>query len=217
MSSFLERLRFDAFGGREKTRAVDLRGWVNGGFRECLDVVAEHVAGRDDAVVLEVGSWKGASAVMIAERLKPHLRWLVCIDTWLGSPEFYTWGLDDETRGGSLLRERGYPTVFHTFANNVLASGHADVVAPFPISSIQAAEVLAFHKIEADVVYIDASHEHDAVLADLKAFGPLIRAGGIMWGDDWSWSGVRSAVSEFAESRGLSIVNVGGDNWMMYV
>lgn len=214
MSRFLERLRSNAFEGRQPADTVDLQGWVNVGFQECLDSVARHIG--EDAVVIEVGSWKGASAVRIAEALKPKLAWLVCIDTWLGSPEFYTWGLDDPTRGVSLGHVEGYPTVFHTFADNVLAKGHADVVAPFPMSSIQAADVLAFHGVKADAVYIDASHEHEAVLADLKAYKPLVKDKGIMWGDDWNWDGVRTAVTEFGAIHGLKVTAV-QDNWIIYL
>jgi cephalosporin hydroxylase len=36
-----------------------------------------------------------------------------------------------------------------------------------------------------DVIYIDADHHYDAVLADLFAYAPKLKSGGILWGDDF--------------------------------
>ena len=217
MDDFLSRLRESAFKDTGPG-AVDVHGWVNQGFDECLKIVAAHLSqGCRDAVILEVGTWKGASAVRIAEALKQRgvLKWLVCVDTWLGSPEFYTWGMDDPTRGLSLMTVAGFPTVFQTFARNVTWHGHDDVIAPFPMSSVQAAEVLAYYGVKAHAVYIDASSEYDAVLADLRAYKPLLHDGGVMWGDDWDMPGVRVAVEEFARAQGLDI-RVVHNNWLMF-
>ena len=55
-------------------------------------------------LLVEVGSWKGQSSVAFAKHLKqlgPDHR-LVCVDTWLGAPEFWTWGLRDRSRGQHL-------------------------------------------------------------------------------------------------------------------
>lgn len=225
MDEFLSRLRASAFGDVTSASPgdedVQVQGWVNAGFEECLERVASHVSdmtGSRDAVFIEVGTWKGASAVRIAETLKTRgvLKWLVCVDTWLGSPEFYTWGLDDPTRGVSLNTVAGFPTVFQTFTRNVRALGHTDVVVPFPMSSAQAAEVLAYYRTKAHAAYIDASHEYDAVIADLRAYRPLMHDGGVMWGDDWDWPGVRTAVEEFARAQGLE-VRVVQNNWLLFV
>ncbi len=216
---FLEHLRVRTFANYNGNDTLDLQGWVNSGFDVCLERVTEHLrtlCKGTDVVFFEVGTWKGASASCIIERLKAEddimLKYFVCIDTWLGAPEFYTWGLHDDTRGGSLRARAGYPTVFHTFTNNMKLLHHDDVVAPFPISSAQAVDVLSYYKVKAHGVYIDGSHEYHAVLADLNAYKPLIVPGGIMWGDDYDW--VKRAVTDFCESQGLSI-EVHGQNWLI--
>jgi hypothetical protein len=141
---------------------------------------------------------------------------IVCIDTWLGAPEFWTWGIDDPSRGGSLHKRRGYPTVYDTFLSNVKLLGHDDVIAPFPLSSVQAAKTLEYYGLRPDVVYIDAAHEEDAVKADLDAFFPLLKHGGTMFGDDYvAWPGVRRAVNAFVkERRGVSL-DVAGEVWAL--
>ena len=56
----------------------------------------------------------------------------------------------------------------------------------------------ARHACEFDVVYIDAGHDYDSVKADIGAWLPKVRKGGIICGDDYisGWDGVIRAVDE---------------------
>jgi predicted O-methyltransferase YrrM len=45
-----------------------------------------------------------------------------------------------------------------------------------------------------DFVYIDGDHSEAAVIADLMAWGPKVRKGGVLSGHDWNLPEVRSAV-----------------------
>jgi predicted O-methyltransferase YrrM len=47
-----------------------------------------------------------------------------------------------------------------------------------------------------DCVFIDASHDYDNVKKDITAYLPKVKSGGILAGHDWSWHGVRKAVTE---------------------
>ena len=60
------------------------------------------------------------------------------------------------------------------------------------MTSLEAAE----QDIEADLVYLDGSHEYEDVRADIEAWYP--KAKKILCGDDYSpwWPGVRQAVDE---------------------
>jgi methylmalonyl-CoA mutase cobalamin-binding domain/chain len=174
MSVLLDSLRKSAFSELSITEYVpDTHGWMDSGFDR---IITESLASRDrnlPLTIFEVGSWKGKSCITIADTVKKmgftDVR-IIAIDTWLGAPEFWTWGLNDPTRGLSLKIVNGYPSVFYTFTKNVKYFGHDDIVYPFPISSIQAAEVLTHYNIKADLIYIDASHEYEAVKADIAAF-----------------------------------------------
>jgi hypothetical protein len=49
-----------------------------------------------------------------------------------------------------------------------------------------------------DLVYIDASHVEENVLADLEAWYPKVRPGGLLCGHDWNtYEGVNRAVHIF--------------------
>jgi predicted O-methyltransferase YrrM len=216
---FIERLRRDAFFECSEIPTdcvLDTHGWCDEkNFIETFDKALSNV---ENPLIVEVGTWKGRSACAMASHVKKRGMGgrIVCIDTWLGAPEFWTWGIDDPSRGGSLNKRRGYPTVYDTFLSNVKLLGHDDVIAPFPLSSIQAAKTLDYYGIRPDVVYVDAAHEEDAVKADLDAFFPLLKNGGTMFGDDYvAWPGVRRAVNAFVkERRGVSL-DVAGEVWAL--
>ena len=63
-----------------------------------------------------------------------------------------------------------------------------------------------------DIVYIDASHEYEYVIEDIKHWLPKVKKGGIICGDDYTpaWSGVMRAVNEFF---GEKIKVVGNQQW----
>jgi hypothetical protein len=204
---FLSTLRRDAFP------PVDIHGWCDEpNFIRTFDSLVPSKS-SPPLIIVEVGTWKGKSACMMASHLKSRLKKasIVCIDTWLGAPEFWTWGLDDPSRGISLDKRMGYPRVYETFIHNVKTLGHDDMIVPLPLSSIQAARVLKHHNVVPDIVYIDAAHEEDAVYADLEAFFPL--GTGVMFGDDYvAWPGVRRAVDDFVKKHDLAL-SVSGEVW----
>jgi predicted O-methyltransferase YrrM len=195
----------DPYAGFDATRRpVDLQGWgsTHPVFAEVIDKVRPRL-------VVEVGSWKGASAVTMAAAAKAIALAdieILCVDTWVGSAEH--WLVRDNPRFyPSLAVEHGQPTLYRQFLTNIVRSGHADIVTPFPVPSITAAEVLRALKVTADAVYLDAGHGYEDVRADIASWWPLVRPGGILFGDDFSraWPGLMKAVLEHAarNKRGL--------------
>ncbi len=60
-----------------------------------------------------------------------------------------------------------------------------------------------FRKGDLDMVFIDASHDYDSVVEDIKCWEPLIRKGGIISGHDYTrkkW-GVNKAVNDIYKDR----------------
>ncbi|SMF42512.1 Methyltransferase domain-containing protein [Azospirillum oryzae] len=157
------------------------------------------------SLLIEVGTWKGASAVHMAGLCKEYgvdNAEIVCVDTWLGSSEMWA----DKTPNGywgfhSLGLKNGYPTIYYQFLANVVLKGVSDIITPFPISSSGAAVFLKALGIKADVIYIDGGHSYQEAKADIEAYWPLLRVGGVMIGDDYHEDapGVIRAVTEFGE------------------
>lgn len=158
-------------------------------------------------ILIEVGSWKGGSAIRMAQLVK-ELRLdagLICVDTWLGSPEHIR--KPDRNRWtDSLNRRWGYPQLYHNFMANVLKWKCEDVIVPYPATSENAAVVFAQARLQADLVYIDAAHEYEPALRDFTAYWELLKDGGYLIGDDYiGWPGVTKAADEFAEKTGSQL------------
>lgn len=60
--------------------------------------------------------------------------------------------------------------------------------------SVEAAQCFSHGSF--DVVYIDALHDYSEVLADITAWLPKVKKGGIISGHDYTLSGVQRAVNE---------------------
>lgn len=78
------------------------------------------------------------------------------------------------------------------------------------MASLEAALLVGDASI--DFVYIDARHDYSSAAADLAAWYPKVRAGGILAGHDYADGrfpqgdfGVKRAVDEFAASHGLHL------------
>jgi Methyltransferase domain len=181
--------------------AADVSGWF--GPHPLFAQVIREVRPR---VVVEVGTWKGASLLHLREltRQEGLDTAFVCVDTWLGSnPGIW---LADDDRAQLLLRG-GYPSMFRQFVRNLIEAGATEDVFPLPMTSTCGARVLERLGLEADVVYVDAGHEEEEVAADIDNYWSLLRGGGAMLGDDYDarFPGVVAAVGRIARRRHLRL------------
>jgi hypothetical protein len=190
----------------------DLHGWGSG-----HPIFASLLSELRPCRVLEVGSWKGASAIHMAGILS-HLGLtdteICCVDTWLGALEFWM-DHNDTTRYKSLNLVNGFPTVYYTFLKNVAALKATQLITPFPVTSAIAARFFGIHNITFDIIYIDASHDYEDVLSDLRGYWSLVSPTGVMFGDDYHpyWAGVKRAVDEFSCERAIE-AELHDDKWI---
>lgn len=159
------------------------------------------------SVIIEVGSFLGYSAIKMANEVK-RLNMkskIICVDTWLGSPEHYRmYKNNEDVRIGY---KNGYPTLYQKFVTSVIENGVEDIISPLPYPSTVAFKVLEsiFSKIDikADFIFLDGSHEEIDVHLDLFHYYQLLKDGGIIWGDDWGWQGVHTSVHRFCQENNL--------------
>jgi predicted O-methyltransferase YrrM len=164
----------------------DKQGWASDSA-----VFEEIITELQPKVIVEVGTWKGASAIHMAKTcLKYYDDFeIVCIDTFLGSVEHWTAYQD------LLIKDavNGRPGIYHQFLSNVVHSGMMKYITPFPIDSINGAEILKALDVVADLVYIDAGHDYNSVRVDLFMYSQILREGGYMLGDDWFHEPIKKA------------------------
>lgn len=176
----------------------DIQGW-NGNHT----IFHELIEKRDPKIIIEVGTWKGMSAINMGNYVKSTNRQAViyCVDTWLGATEFWTYASNTPER--DLKLKNGYPQIYYQFLSNVVHSNLQNVIIPVPNTSTNAARYFNHNNIKADLIYIDASHEYEDVLTDLNFYSRLLAPGGIIFGDDYDnyWPGVVRAVNEFFKNN----------------
>jgi len=173
----------------------DIQGWNS--YANVFRDVIEAVQPRR---IVEIGVWKGTASIHMAKIVRElGLRCeVICVDTWLGSPEHLLADHDGE-RYRSLRFRHGYPQLFYTFLANVVRHEVTDYVVPLPLTSESAAVVLGRLGLPADVVHVDAAHEHDSALRDFRTYWRLLSGRGVLIGDDYiAKRSVTRAADEFA-------------------
>lgn len=157
---------------------------------------------QDDAVFVEIGTWKGRSTSCMGQLIKESKKNIkfYAIDTFEGSEEgWHQSEINDLKNNGT--------TLFNEYENNLKLCNVYDIVNTIQSSSIEAAS--KFEDASIDFIFIDASHDYENVLADIQAWYPKVKPGGLICGDDYApcWSGVRKAVDEYFSDKILFFLN----------
>jgi predicted O-methyltransferase YrrM len=148
---------------------------------------------------VEVGSWKGKSASFMAVEIINSGKSIKfdCVDTWLGD-------------AGEGMAEDPYiksGTLFEHFLDNMKpVEGY---FTPIRESSVKAAELYEDNSL--DFVFIDAAHDYDNVFADVHAWWPKVKEGGIISGHDYYHPPVRQAVNECLHN----VEDINGCCWLV--
>ena len=153
----------------------------------------------NDAHFVEIGSWKGASAAYMAVEIINSGKNIKfdCVDTWKGSIEH---GLHATTQQEEL---------YITFLKNI--EPVKNYITAYRTYSTEAAKLYKDNSL--DFVFIDAAHDYDNVLADITAWYPKVKTGGIIAGHDYHinidmWTDVKRAVHDYFKDK---IVQVSRD------
>ena len=121
----------------------------------------------------EVGSWLGNGSTQVFLRVLAPFTGaeLVCIDTWRGNANVQ--------RHLDIVAQYD---VYGTFLDNVARSSSTTTMTPKEMDSLTAAQT--FPDSSLDLVFIDADHSYNAVKADIAAWLPKVKPGGILCGHD---------------------------------
>jgi len=189
----------------------DTSGW-NGNSEVFVKLITE----IKPKTIIEVGSWKGQSAINMGKTTKElGLGTTIhCVDTWLGAIEF--WSSLKETEERNLLLRHGYPQIYYQFLSNVIHNGLQDTILPFPNTSENGFRYFRDIKLTADLIYIDASHEEEDVYKDVNNYFTLLNAGGIIFGDDYvSWVDVKKSIDRFVKEQNLTLEVLENNFWVI--
>lgn len=132
--------------------------------------------------ILEVGSYEGASTCYLIDMLSGQAGLEIhCIDTWEGSIEHKTDGIDMNS-----VEARFDHNIALALAND--ACGTTVVKHKEQSDTALCRLIGTGKKNHFDFVYIDGSHQAPDVLCDAVLGFRLLKAGGYMAFDDYLWS-----------------------------
>jgi glycosyltransferase involved in cell wall biosynthesis len=154
----------------------------------------------EGSTFVEIGSWMGRSTCCLGQLIKESQKDIkvYAVDTFEGSEEHKEVLKEIKEQSTSLLeifkRHTSLCDVDHLITP--IKGASLDVVNQFEDESI-------------DFIFIDASHDYDNVLADITAWYPKLKPGGLIAGDDYApcWGGVIKAVNEYFTDKTAFFLN----------
>lgn len=165
----------------------------------------------DNPVGVEVGVFAGQLSMILLQ--KPDLK-LYMVDSWaISEPD------SDYAKSGdfhsSLTQAQQDEYCEYTKSITSQFGERANVIRK---TSIKAAKDIPDHSL--DFVFIDADHSYNGCKADIQAWLPKVKKGGLLSGHDYENTsypcfGVEKAVDEFAAAHGY-IVEL-GDNFTWFI
>lgn len=164
-----------------------IEGWMNyeETYREAVRITP------DGGTIVEVGSFLGRSAAFMAVEIANSGKKIrfVCVDQFTGH------------LGAGLFDGRCSTPTFHA---NMKRGGVTHLVEAMEMLSVDASKL--FEDGSVDFVFIDAAHDYDNVRADLCAWLPKVKHGGVLAGHDYcgaNWPMVKVAVQEVLSWRNV--------------
>lgn len=178
----------------------DFTGWFT--YNKFYEQLAKDLP--NNCVFAEIGCWVGRAVSFLAVELINQNKnpTILCIDTWRGSPEHFA---EKEILNNTLIED---------FYNNTKPV--REYLIPMCGGSVEMAGLVADNSL--DGAFIDAEHTYESVKADIMAWLPKIKTGGILAGHDYFWNTgelvVKKAVDEVLGFNNLVIKE--NDNCWVY-
>lgn len=150
-----------------------------------------------DLTMLEIGCYAGESTEMFLKSGK--IKKLYAVDIWDDPLDFFN----------SMNISHDFKEVENSFDQKVKGFN----VIKYK-TSIQNIPIIAPNVSNLDFIYIDANHDYEYVLEDIKTSTPLLKKGGIIAGHDYNNStpGVVKAVNEIF---GTNIKIYADSSWLV--
>ena len=173
----------------------------------------KRIMGSADSI-LEIGSHEGMSSCWMLQELLSDTGTITCIDPWANEPLS---AFDDDVVPDNRIIER----VFRSNTDKARKAGQTLEV--MPDLSFNALAQLITQGRRYDFIYVDGSHDADAVLTDACMCFGLLKPGGIMLFDDYLWPYATDALSRPKMSIDAFVnmftnrINIGIQNYQLSI
>jgi len=161
---------------KPQTEYTSPHGWLSQGTRRMLQ---RHLVPCPGACVIELGSWLGRSTRFMLDIHDGN--GVIAIDHWLG---------DKYTRAAA-------PHMTHDLLNGFLNHcwEYRNRIRYLQLDTVAGLGYCYAKRVTPDLIYVDACHDHVAVLAEVLAADRLFPKTVIV-GDDWKIEGPRAAATD---------------------
>ena len=184
------------------------QGWFSAAEGLGYRALAEAALTEADArgAMVEVGCWLGRSTCYVATLCRLRGARLICVDHWAGSSDSH----DRAYR--EMLDARDIEGEFRRTLTSLAGEGVLELRRQ---RSLEAAAAMPAESV--DLVFLDGSHDREAVAADIEAWRPKLRRGGVLAGHDFSpdYPGVIAAVEAAAANWRVPVECGPGRLWRL--
>ena len=152
---------------------------------------------------VEIGAWLGKSTSFMAVEIinsNKKIKFDV-IDTWEGSS-------NEINSTHSIVNTKNIYEIFLSNVNDVLP-----YINPIKMTSEEASKIYKNESL--DFIFIDANHQYEFVLNDIKSWYPKLKIGGYIGGHDYKcgWEGVDKSVTEFFKDKTITHIT---NSWLYH-
>jgi len=137
-----------------------------------LEIIKEY--NKTNITVAEIGTYIGATTIESAHLVKKLNGKYIAVDWFQGSLN---------TSGNHQTNNIDNKPVFDIFNENIKEAQVDDIITTYNMTSLEAVKHIEDNSL--DICFIDADHLYEAVNADIKAFLPKVKKGGIICGHDF--------------------------------
>jgi len=194
-----------------------------------LEVIDEVLERSPTSFWLEVGSMYGGSAIKAGSRTKElNLQTeIICIDPFCGDVGMWESSYLLRNSPGSgygfcfLDQETIRPNILEKFLGNVIKAGLQEMILPIPVTGIVGMRLIErfiednIIKEGPGIIYLDSAHELDETYLEMKIAWRILKNGGVLFGDDISWIGVRHDLYKFSDEIGIPFEVRKGGHWIL--
>lgn len=146
--------------------------------------------------VVEIGSFKGKSTVCLAHALKNN-----------PNNQGKLFAVDPHTGGINYVKK--HPEAVDQlnsladFLDNIHKFHVHDIVVPLVCRSSDAFDI--WRRGDIKFVYVDGWHSYDAAYNDIIRWGSIVKKGGVIAVDDYSWDDVKKAIADAVVELKLNV------------
>ena len=133
---------------------------------------------QEGSVFVEIGTWKGKSTSCMGQLIKSSEKNIkfYAVDTFEGSDEKFHQEWIKHLKNSNT-------SLFDEYEKNLKSCDVYDVVNTIKSTSVEASSM--FDDESVDFIFIDAAHDYESVLSDIKSWYPKIKPEGLICGDDY--------------------------------